>query len=108
MGGGTSLQLIGSVAVGLTLALAYHVFMTRSQLWLSRSADRALPALSVATLFLRLSLLGLVALVLVLFTPINIVVTLAVFVALFTVLSGWSLYRYVSGRGALGAARDNA
>jgi len=102
------LQIVASVAVGLTLATAYHLFMTRSQLWLSRSADRALPALSVATLFLRLSLLGLIALVLVLFTPIHIVVTLATFVALFTVLTGWSLYRYVTGRGALGTARDSA
>jgi hypothetical protein len=47
---------------------------------------------------------GVVILVVHLWTPLNVVVTALAFVSLFTVLSGVSLYRFAMGRGPLGTS----
>jgi hypothetical protein len=96
--------IIASALIGCAAAVAYHVFSSRMQLWLSRSAGKMLPVLSVASMFLRLSAAGLVILVVRLWTPFDAVITTLAFVGLFTVLSAFSLYRFAVGRGPLGTS----
>lgn len=95
---------IASIAVGCAAALVYHVFASRMQLWLAVRVGSMLPVLSVASLLLRLLAVGLVILVVHLWTPLNVIVTTLTFVTLFTVLSGISLYRFAKGRGPLGTS----
>jgi hypothetical protein len=95
---------IASAVVGCAAAVAYHVFASRMQLWLAVRVGSMLPVLSVASMFLRLSAVGVVILVVHLWTPLNVVVTALAFVSLFTVLSGVSLYRFAMGRGPLGTS----
>ncbi|GAB4247852.1 MAG: hypothetical protein Kow00129_08480 [Thermoleophilia bacterium] len=89
-----------STGLGFALALVYHRFVVRSQLWLSHHSSKALPVLSVGSLFLRLTLLGILILLLHAFTQVNVVVTAVAFAGLFTVLSLVSLYRLTADWGS--------
>jgi hypothetical protein len=98
------LASIASVVVGCAAAFAYHVFAGHMQLWLASRTSKMLPAFSVASMFLRLSSVGLVILVVRLWTPLDVLITTLAFVGLFTALSAFSLYRFALGRGPLGTS----
>jgi hypothetical protein len=95
---------IASAAAGCAAAAAYHVFASRMQLWLAVRVGGMLPVLSVASMLFRLTAVGLLIVVVQLWTPLNLIVTVLAFVTLFTVLSGISLIRFARGRGPLGTS----
>lgn len=90
-----------SVVVGMVLALLYHLFSVRTTSWLAGKGRRTFPLLSVAAFLLRLTLLGavFVAMALWLKPHLDLVAIALAFIAAFTALTGFSLYRFaVSGR----------
>jgi hypothetical protein len=93
-----------SAVIGCAAAVVYHVVTTRMQLWLAVRLPGRLPLLSVASMLLRLSAVGLLIIVIHLFTPLSVMLTAVSFVGLFTLLSGFSLYRFAVGRGPLGTS----
>lgn len=100
--------IAASLALGFAMAVAYHGFMTRSQLWLSHHSSKALPLLSVGSLFLRLTFVGIAVLLLYAYTPLNIVATAGAFVGLFSVLNVYSLIRLTAGWSASAPASTEA
>ena len=89
------------MVVGVVLALLYHLFSVRTTSWLAGKGRRTFPLLSVAGFLFRLTLLGAVFVVMALwFKPyLDLVAIALAFIAAFTVLTGFSLYRFaVSGR----------
>lgn len=84
---------LASIAVGIALAFAYHLVSSRTQLWLSRRISRGLPVLFVGALFARLIVVGLIFFAVGRWTSLGLIVVVVTFVAVFTVLGGWSLYR---------------
>lgn len=94
---------LASVALGITLALAYERFSLRSQ---ARFASRpgSLGGLVFAAEFvLRLTVVGAVLAAAHLWTSLDIVIVAISFVAVFAGLHGLELYRYATGRGGFGA-----
>ncbi len=90
---------LAGIAVGIALAFAYHLTSARTQIWLSKRISRGLPVLFVAALFARLIVVGLVFLAISRWTSLDLIVVVVAFVAVFTVLGGFSLYRLaVKGR----------
>ncbi len=92
-------MMLASVAVGVVMALAYHLSSTRSQLWLSKRASVRLQLLSVLTFILRLTTVGVIFYALRRWTGLDLIAAAITFVMGFTALSGYSLYRFaVKGR----------
>jgi ABC-type nitrate/sulfonate/bicarbonate transport system permease component len=83
-----------SVAIGLALAVAYHLLSTWLQGWVTRHSAAMVPAFVILGFLVRLTLIGLILVVLGLWTSLNIVAVCIAFVALFTILTGYSLYRF--------------
>ena len=89
------------MAVGVVLALLYYFFSVRTTFWLAGKGRTTFPLLSVAAFLLRLTVLGAVFAVMALWLKpyLDLVAIALAFVAGFTVLTGFSLYRFAaSGR----------
>jgi len=81
-----------SVAVGLALAVAYHLLSMAVQGWVARHTSAMVPAIVILGFVLRLLLIGLVLVVLGLWTPLNILAVCIAFIVVFTILTGYALY----------------
>jgi hypothetical protein len=96
------------VVVGVVLALLYHLFSVRTTSWLAGKGGRTLPLLSVAAFLLRLTVLGVLFLVMGVWlkAQVDLVATALAFIAVFTLLTAFSLYRFaVSGRSSRSSTR---
>jgi hypothetical protein len=90
---------LASIAVGIALAFTYHLTAGRTHLWLTKRVSRGLPVLFVAALFARFIVLGLVVFALGRWTTLDLIAVVLVFITVYTVLGGFSLYRLaVEGR----------
>ena len=87
-----------SVAVGLVLAVGYHLLSLRFQTWVSRRRATMVPAVVMLGFLVRLTLIGVILVILGLWSPLNIVAVCAAFIALFTILTAYSLYAYAKRR----------
>ena len=85
--------MLVSVAVGLALAVAYHLLSVRLQGWFSRYSAVLLPLVFVAGFVIRLMVLGAILVAIALWTSLNIMAVALSFIGLFTVLTGFWLYR---------------
>lgn len=93
--GGEKLALtVASVAVGILMAVLYHFASSRSQSWLSSRSGSAVALLSVGAFLGRITLAGALLLAFHVLTPLDVLVVAVVFVALFTLLSGYALVRF--------------
>lgn len=106
MRGETLTLTIASAAVGCATAVGYHLVASRMHLLLAMRPGRLLPLLSVASMVLRLLMVGLVVLIVRLWTPFDPIVTSLAFIGLFTVLTGFSLYRMAVGTSGWEASID--
>lgn len=87
---------LASVAVGLVMAVLYRLASSHSQLWLSSRAGSKVALLAVGGFLGRITLAGLFLVALHFLTTLNVVAVAVAFVSLFTVLSGYALYRYAT------------
>ncbi len=85
---------LASVAVGVFMAVFYHLASSRSQSWLSGRASGTAALLAVGAFIGRIILAGLVLVGIHFLTPLDVLAVAVAFVALFTILSGYALYRY--------------
>ena len=85
-----------SVAVGLVLALAYHLSAARFQTWASRVNTAAAPLITVLGFIIRLGIVGGILAALGVATSLNMLAVCLAFVGLFTILSIWSVYHLMS------------
>ncbi len=90
-----------SVVVGFVLAAGYHLFASRSHRWLSFRSGKGAPLLGVGSMLLRLTLVGVVLVLLATVTPLPVIPLAIAFVALFTLLSGLDLVRFARGGSSL-------
>ena len=97
IGGILALTLI-SVAVGLALAVAYHMFAARVQRFAVRNNTIAGPAAVIAGFLVRLAVIVLILFVLGMWAPLNILAVCLAFVVLFSLLNVWSVYVLMSKR----------
>ncbi len=102
-----------SVAVGLGLAVAYHLLFMRFQVWVARRSSVMAPAITVLGFLVRLTVVAVILVALSLWTSLNILAVGLSFVVLFTILNGYSLYSLTSKRksappstGATGAHQE--
>ena len=89
------------MVIGVVLALLYHLFSVRTTSWLAGKGRRTFPLLSVIAFLLRLTLLGAVFVVMALWLKpyLDVIASALAFIASFTALTGFSLYRFAaSGR----------
>jgi hypothetical protein len=86
------------VAVGIVLAVSYHLVSMRLQMWVTRRNVGLMPAVTVLGFIIRITLLAVILALLALFTSLNIVALAATFVVLFTILTGISIYGMISKR----------
>jgi hypothetical protein len=84
------------------MAVLYHLASSRSQSWLSSRGGSAAALLSVGAFLGRITLAGLVLVAFHFLTPLNVIAVAVAFVALFTVLSGYMLYRFAKKGGGSG------
>lgn len=92
----------------MVLALLYHLFSARTTSWLAGKGGRPLPLLSVAAFLLRLTLLGALFLLMSVWlkAQVDLAATALAFIAVYTALAGFSLYRFaVSGRSSRNSTR---
>jgi hypothetical protein len=89
---------LASIAVGLALALAYHLLALRLQSRLARRASPAAPLFAILGFVVRLAVFAAVLIMLGLWTPLSIMVVGVAFVCLFTILNGWTLYNLLVRR----------
>jgi hypothetical protein len=94
-GAALGLTLI-SVAVGLVLAVAYYLASLRFQIFISRRSNALVTALTVAGFVVRLTVFGVILVLLALFTDLNILALAVAFVVLYTLLSGLGMHRYMT------------
>lgn len=94
------------MVVGLALAVAYHVFAARVQRFAVRSNTVAGPAAVIAGFLVRLAVIVFVLFALGMWTPLNILAVCLAFVALFSVLSVWSVYVLMSKRRSVPPSAD--
>ena len=87
-----------SIAVGLALAVAYHLFASRFQSWTARRFATSAPVFAILGFIIRLAVITIVLVVIGLWTPLNILALCLAFVVLFSILNGWSIYRLMSKR----------
>ena len=83
-----------SVAVGLVLAVGYHLFSMRFQVWASKRRATMTPAIVLLGFIVRLFLIGIILVVLGLWSPLNIIAVCVAFVVVFTLLTAYSLYAF--------------
>lgn len=78
------------------MAFAYHYASVRTTSRLAGKGQKAFPMLSVAGFLLRLTALGVLFLIMALWLKphVNLVVTVLAFIAAFTGVTGYSLYRF--------------
>lgn len=76
------------------MAVLYYLTSSRSQLWLSERASSTAALLSVGAFLGRITIAGLVLVALHFLTPLDVVAVAVAFVALFSILSGYALYRF--------------
>jgi hypothetical protein len=104
--GGILALTLTSVVVGLALAVGYHVFAARVQRFAVRNNTIAGPAAVIAGFLVRLAVIVLILFVLGMWTPLNILAVCLAFVALFSVLSVWSVYVLMSKRRSVPPSAD--
>lgn len=80
------------------LAVAYHVFGLRVQIWVSRRNAMIAPALIVAGFMVRLAVITGILMALGFLTGLNIIAVCLAFVVLFSMLNIWSIYRLLTKR----------
>jgi drug/metabolite transporter (DMT)-like permease len=97
--GALALTLI-SVAVGLVLAVGYHLLSMRFQSWVSRRSATMTPAIVMLGFLVRLTLIAVILVVLGLWSPLNILAVCIAFIVVFTALTAYSLYVFAKRRGA--------
>lgn len=88
---------VASVVLGIVVAVVYHLSSTRSQSWLSKRPGRGVALLSVGAFLARLVCVGVLFVAVRLWTPLDLVVVAVAFVAGFTLLGGYALYRFAVG-----------
>jgi hypothetical protein len=93
-----------SVAVGLVLAVGYHLLSMRFQVWAARRRATLTPAIVILGFLVRLILIAVILVVLGLWAPLNFLAVCIAFVVVFTALTGYSLYAFAKRRGAPPAA----
>jgi len=76
------------------MAVLYHLASSRSQSWLSARASSTAALLSVGAFLGRIIIAGLVLVGIHFFTPLDVLAVAVAFVVLFTVLNGYTLYRF--------------
>jgi uncharacterized membrane-anchored protein len=78
------------------LAVAYYAAFLWFQLTVGRRSSTLTPLLTVAGFVLRLSVFAAVLILLALFTGLNIIATGVAFAVVYTMLSGYTMYRYLA------------
>jgi len=81
------------VAVGLVLAFAYHLLTMRLQTWIAGHKATMVPMVTILSFVVRLGLIAVILVVLSLWTPLNVLALCISFIVVFTILTGFSLYR---------------
>lgn len=84
------------------MAVLYHLASSRSQSWLSSRTSSTAALLSVGAFLGRITLAGAILVAFHFLTPLNVIAVAVAFVALFTVLSGYALYRFAKKGGGSG------
>ena len=82
-----------SVAVGLVLAFVYHFLTMRLQTWIAGHKAAMVPVVTILGFVVRLALVAIILVVLSLWTPLNVLALCLSFSVVFTILTGFSLYR---------------
>jgi len=86
------------VAAGLVLAVVYHLLSMRLQSWVAHRNSAMVPVVTVLGFLVRLDVLAAILVLLGLWTPLNVLALCLSFVVVFTALTGFSLYTYMSKR----------
>jgi hypothetical protein len=94
-GAALGLTLI-SVAIGLVLAVGYYLASLRFQIFISQRSNALVTALTVAGFVVRLTVFGVILVLLALFTELNILALAVAFVVVYTLLSGLGMHRYLA------------
>lgn len=81
------------MAVGLVLAFAYHFLTMRLQHWVAGHKATMVPVVTILSFMVRLGLIAIILVVLSLWTPLNVLALCISFIVVFTILTGFSLYR---------------
>ncbi len=87
-----------SVAVGIVLAVAYHILSMRLQTVVARHNAAIMPLVTILGFMVRMAVFVAILVVLGLWTPLNILALCLSFVVVFTILTGYFLYTMVSKR----------
>ncbi len=87
-----------SVAVGVVLAVVYHVLSMRLQVWLAQRNSSLVPFVTILGFLARVTVVALTLVALGLWTRLNIIGLCIAFVAVFTILNGFSLYTLMAKR----------
>jgi hypothetical protein len=95
-----------SVAVGIALAVAYHVISGWLQAWASKQRATMMPLVAVLGFFVRLVIISVILVVLGLWSPLNILAVCLSFIVVFTVLNGILLYRLAMRRKNASSSQD--
>ena len=93
------LTSLASIVLGVGFALTYQHFALRSQARFAREPGAAGGLMFAGGLMVRFAALGMALVGVQRWTPLQVVVVAVTFVACFTVLHGYALYRYALGRG---------
>jgi hypothetical protein len=86
------------VAIGLVLAFAYHILSMSLQRWVAHRNSAMVPVVTILGFLGRLAVLAATLVVLGLWTPLNILALCLTFVVVFSVLTGFSLYKVMAKR----------
>ncbi|OFW60795.1 MAG: hypothetical protein A2133_04165 [Actinobacteria bacterium RBG_16_64_13] len=87
-----------SVAVGLALAVAYHLLSSRLQSLVANRSSAMVPVVTILGFLVRLAVLAAILVILGLWTSLNMLAVCAAFVVVFTALTGFSVYSMLSKR----------
>jgi hypothetical protein len=87
-----------SVAVGLVLAVAYHLLSMRLQRWASQKKALMQPAITVLGFIVRLAIFVVILFAIGFWSPLNILAVCLSFVVVFTILNGIWLFILASKR----------
>jgi len=86
------------VAIGLVLAVAYHVLYIRLQRWASQKKFMMLPIVTIIGFVVRLAVFAGILVAIGLWSPLNILAVCLAFIVVFTILNGIWLYRLTAKR----------
>lgn len=87
-----------SVAIGLALAVVYHLLSMRLQGWVARRSSSMVPVVTIMGFLIRLTVVAAILVALGLWTSLNILALCLAFVVVFTVLNIISLYMLLTKR----------